>query len=75
MKIYKEFDAIGVAILVSWRELEYLKRERFIYGEVMRFMFCDYANDGFEYAIFSDNDNNYYCVKLSKGGEKTCLKK
>ena len=31
MKIYKEFHAIGVAILVSWRELEYLKRERLIW--------------------------------------------
>lgn len=66
MKIYKEFPVIGVAISVSWYGLEYETRERFRYGEVMRFMFCGYANDGFEYAIFGDNDNNYYCVKLSK---------
>ena len=61
---YKEFHDIGVAILVRWRELEHKTWERFIYGEIMRFLFCDYADDGFEYAIFADNDNNYYCVAL-----------
>lgn len=66
MKTYKEFSVIGVAILVSWYVLEYETRQRFVYGEAMRFLFCDYANDGLEYALFADNDNNYYCVSLYK---------
>lgn len=61
---FKEFDEIGVAILVSWNELEHKTRERLIYGEKMRFLFCDYADDGLEYAIFADDDNNYYCLAL-----------
>ena len=64
MKIYKEFHNIGVAILVNWHELEHETRQRLVYGEIMRFMFCDYADNGLEYAIFADNDNNYYCVAL-----------
>ena len=71
---YKEFHDIGVANLVRWRELEHKTRERFVYGEIMRFLFCDYADDGLEYAIFADNDNNYYCVALL-GEVKKCLKK
>ena len=67
---YKEFHEIGVAILVGWREFEHKTRERFVYGEIMRFLFCDYADDGFEYAIFGDNDNNYYCVALLREANK-----
>ena len=67
---YKEFHNIGVAISVSWHELEHKTRERLIYGEIMRFLFCDYADDDLEYAIFTDNDNNYYCVALLRGGRK-----
>lgn len=71
MKIYKEFpDIEEVAILVSWYGLEYETRKRFANGEVMRFLFCDYAHDELEYAIFADNDNNYYCVSLSERSEK-----
>ena len=67
MKIYKEFhDIEEVAIVVSWYGLEYETRKRFANGEAMRFLFCDYADDGLEYAIFVDNDNNYYCVSLYK---------
>ena len=68
METYKEFHNIGVAILVSWHELEHKTREHFVYGEIMRFLFCDYADDGLEYAIFADNDNNYYCVDIFMKG-------
>ena len=70
---YKEFHDIGVANLVRWRELEHKTRERFVYGEIMRFLVCDYADDGLEYAIFADNDNNYYCVALLGEVKKKCL--